>query len=943
MKNLFEVTKMTHFTIICISFIIVSSMFAGQSYAKVDPETILGIWLLDEGIGDITEDASENGNNGTLMNAPAWIDGTSGSALDFNESLSHVDCGNAEALNVKVFSVSFWCNIVISPGWNHMISRGSHLAGGDHGSVNWGIMTTDAQETILFETFDDTGWLGIRLGTTAGQWHHVVATYDGDTMQLFYDGELADTRAGADILLDPSRSFVIGARSNDDAASNFYSGSIDEVGYFNTILETEDIAEIMNDGLAGIIGSKPFARRPNPADGVLHADAWLTLSWKPGDFAVSHDFYLGDNAANVNEATRDSDVFRGSHTDTSLIAGFPDSPYPDGLVPGTTYYWRIDEVNEAEPNSPWKGDLWSFSIAPKTAYYPDPADGAEFVDLNVQLKWTEGFGAKSHNIVFSEDFDEVSNADMGIPNDPATYTPGTLKMAQTYYWRVDEFDDTETHKGEVWSFTTEGAVSGPIPSNGDMDVSPTQILTWDTGAVAASHKVYFGTDADAVKNAGKTSPEYKGPKALGDENYDPGTLAFNTTYFWRIDEVNDGNPDSPWAGKVWSFTISDFFIIDDFEDYNAGDNQIWFAWRDGFGAGEPGSPGYIPGNGTGAAVGDENTLSYTEETIGYGGSQSMPFAYDNNKQDYSKYSEVELTLSAIRDWTAEDIAELSIWFRGYPASVGSFVESPVGTYTMTASGVDIWGPTYEFNFAFKTLNDSGSIITKVESLDNTNGFAKAGVMIRDTLDADSAYAAVFVTPEEGVRFQHRNTAGGTTSRQFAESITAPQWVRLERTLGGLVRGYYSADGTTWVRFSLVQVRMDMPVYIGLAATSHDPALTCEAVFTNVTTTGPVDPQWANQDIGIAGNDAEPLYVALSNSTGTPAVVYHDDPAAATIDTWTQWIIPLQSFADKGINLSNVDRIAIGLGTQDNLTAPGGSGKMYFDDIRLYRPRSDSQE
>ncbi len=762
-------------------------------------------------------------------------------------------------------------------------------------------------------------------------------------MQLYYDGELADTASGAGILLEETRSFVIGARSNDGPASNFYSGSIDEVSYFNTILETEDIQSIMNNGLAGIIGSRPLARRPDPADGALHADTWLTLSWKPGDFAVSHDLYLGDNAGDVNETTRDSDVFRGNHTDTSLIAGFPGYSYPDGLVPGTTYYWRVDEVNEVEPNSPWKGNVWSFSIAPRTAYYPDPADGAEFVDLNVQLKWTGGIGSKLHTVYFDESFDEIDNASGEFPQDTLTYTPGTLKMAKTYYWRVDEFDDTETHKGKVWSFTTEGAVSSLNPSDGDMDVSSTQILTWDAGAVAASHEVYFGTDADAVKNAGNTSPEYKGSKALGDESYDPGILAFNTTYFWRIDEINDVNPDSPWVGNVWSFTISDFFIIDDFEDYNAGENQIWFAWRDGFGAGESGTPGYIPGNGTGAAVGDENTLSYTEETIVYGGSKSMPVVYDNNKQDFSKYSEVELTLSAIRDWTAEDIAELSIWFRGYPVSVGSFVENPVGTYTMTASGVDIWGPSDEFHYAFKTLNDSGSIIAKVESLDNTNGFAKAGVMIRDSLDTDSTYAAVFVTPEEGVRLQYRKNAGGTTNREFAEGITAPQWVRLERTLGGLVRAYYSADGTTWERFSLVQVAMDMPVYIGLAVTSHDAALTCEAVFTNVTTNDSVGPEWANQDIGIAGNDAEPLYVAISNSAGAPAVVYHDDPAVATIDTWTEWIIPLQSFAEQGINLSNVDRIAIGLDTQGNLTTPGGSGKMFFDDIRLYRARNASQE
>jgi hypothetical protein len=73
------------------------------------------------------------------------------------------------------------------------------------------------------------------------------------------------------------------------------------------------------------------------------------------------------------------------------------------------------------------------------------------------------------------------------------------------------------------------------------------------------------------------------------------------------------------------------------------------------------------------------------------------------------------------------------------------------------------------------------------------------------------------------------------------------------------------------------------------------------------------------------------------------VVVHDDPAAAQIDTWTEWVIPLQTLADQGITLTNVDRIAIGLGTKDNMTTPGGSGKMFFDDIRLYQPREAASE
>jgi hypothetical protein len=127
------------------------------------------------------------------------------------------------------------------------------------------------------------------------------------------------------------------------------------------------------------------------------------------------------------------------------------------------------------------------------------------------------------------------------------------------------------------------------------------------------------------------------------------------------------------------------------------------------------------------------------------------------------------------------------------------------------------------------------------------------------------------------------------------------------------------------------------VYVGLALTGNNTSTVCEAKISNVTVTGTAGPQWTNQDIGIESNAAEPLYVALSNSVGTPAVVVNDDPAAANIDTWTEWVIPLSAFADQGIDLANIDRIAIGLGTKGNVTIPGGSGKMYFDDIRLNRP------
>ncbi|MFC1793509.1 hypothetical protein ACFL3Q_07985, partial [Planctomycetota bacterium] len=271
---------------------------------------------------------------------------------------------------------------------------------------------------------------------------------------------------------------------------------------------------------------------------------------------------------------------------------------------------------------------------------------------------------------------------------------------------------------------------------------------------------------------------------------------------------------------------------------------------------------------------------------------------------------------------------------------------------MTASGADIWNAADEFHFAFKTLTGPGSIIARVESVEQTDDWAKAGVMIRETLDAGSKFAAVYITPTNadgsatnGCRFQARtdteidatSDTGVETTEQTA--IVAPYWVKLERDIAGNFRASYSTNGSTWQQMSWnpQNIPMSSNVYIGLVLTSHNVGVTGEAKFSNVTITGTVSQQWTNQDIGIVSNSVEPLYVAVSNSAGAPAVVVYDDPAASNIDTWTEWVIPLQAFADQGIVLTNVDRIAIGLGTRGNMAIPGGSGKMYIDDIRLYAP------
>jgi PA14 domain len=445
------------------------------------------------------------------------------------------------------------------------------------------------------------------------------------------------------------------------------------------------------------------ASNPVPADEAVLKDTWATLEWTAGPRAASHDVYFGDSQADVDAGT--GDTFRGNQPTKNFVVGFPGFPYPDGLVPGTTYYWRIDEVNTAEPNSPWKGPVWSFTVAPLTAFGPNPADGADAAALDAKLTWKPGFGAKLHFVYFGEDFDTVSNAAGGPPTGLTTYDPGALDAAKVYYWRVDEFDGAATHKGDVWSFTTLGAVARPRPSFGEANVKQTRMLRWTAGDHAASHQVYFGTNEAAVRNAGTNSPQYKGDKQLGDEKYDPGLLDWDTTYYWRVDEVNSLNPDSPWKGNVWHFTTANFFVVDDFEDYtdnDAANEAIWQSWIDGFD---------VPENGS--QVG--NTLPpYAEITIVHGGFQSMPYSYDVDQ----KYAEATMTLTYPRNWTDKGVTTLTIWFRGDWINVAAPMYvvvngSAVVNSDPSATRRDVWT---QWNIPLQTFADEGVDLTNVNTI-----------------------------------------------------------------------------------------------------------------------------------------------------------------------------------------------------------------------------------
>jgi len=212
---------------------------------------------------------------------------------------------------------------------------------------------------------------------------------------------------------------------------------------------------------------------PIPEDGSTHEDNWVSLNWSAGETSVSHDVYFGENFNDVNDGT--AEVFRGNQTGAFYVAGFPGFAFPDGLDTGKTYYWRIDEV-EADSTIN-KGDVWSFTVPPKIAHNPNPADGTEFIDPNTDISWTPGLGSKLHHVYFGESFDDVNASTLDTYKGPisdTTFSPGTLALDKVYYWRVDEFALTGTYTGDIWSFRT-------IP---EIPVTNPNLVSWwklDTG------------------------------------------------------------------------------------------------------------------------------------------------------------------------------------------------------------------------------------------------------------------------------------------------------------------------------------------------------------------------------------------------------------------------------------------------------------------------------
>ena len=909
---------------------------------------LVGHWKLDDGAGDVAADATGNGHDGSLIDGPTWVDGYINGALEFAGAGQKVDIPHSDELNpVDEFTVSLWANPA-SGGTGHR----SPVTSRDDYPQRGYIIYVEPGNTWQYWTGIGTGWNNTPGPAAAlDEWTYVTATYSDGQKGFYINGELVGEGTG---LTSPNTQQVlrIGGGATESAGNYFFVGMVDDVRIYDHALSELEIAALM----AG--QSYPFAVAPGPKDGTMVASRQVLLEWGPGELAVSHNVYFGQDAEAVANATEeDATLFLGSTTDSQFQLGIP-----DGLIPGATYYWRIDEVNPDNPDSPWKGQVWSFQIQPVVAWNPSPGDGTEYVRPDQDMAWSAGMGALFHTVYFGESFEEVdTGAVIGFMTTEPTYDPGSLTPDKTYYWRVDEFSTAGTEKGEVWSFQTLPEIAVTDPS----------LLAWwklDEGAgtnvVDWSGHDHHGTLAG--------DPQWTGGYAGGALAFDgdgdyvdfatPSDLYLpeNYTYcaWFKVGTNIYGNSGAQYLLCIGSRSdlvlgIEDGVSIDGdlslhYYDTAPGfhavgvDQIVWNsdAWHM-VAATKDAASGhkiYLDGElkGSDSNTNEDNYATTRLISIGARGWTNPKVAFFNGKLDEVRIYDKALTENEIkelmqgnallaqdpspaRDVTV-DIREVSSlsWVAGDTAASHD-VYVGADRSAVAQAGTD--SPEYQgsqpgTSFALAGLIElgAGDISWRIDEVE-ADGTVQTG-------DVWTFTVPDYLPVDDFESYGDDVDAGEAIYQTWIDG-----W---ENQTGSLV-GYLQATGGTFGETQIVHGggqsmpldynNINSPFY---SETEREFAPAHDWTYEGVTAL-------TLYVRGSASNSDDTLYVGVEDSAGTLAVIASD--AVLTMTAWTPVSIPLSELP--GVDLGRVKKMYIGIGDR-NAPAPGGAGLLYIDDIRVTR-------
>ncbi len=859
--------------LICLLFTV--SLALPAFAADVDP-SLVAWWKLDDGSGDVAMDSSGNNNDATLLDGPTW--GTDPDhrgilLLDGEDDHAYID---GTPFELPSYSVMLWFRVDGGSG-NRMILSGKGPTG-----VNGFLLQIEGDGTLRdLHRFPFSSGGGTNIYSTDsyddGAWHHVATVKSASDMVLYVDGQQVGTEPDSSQFEGPLGEIWWGTL--DQRMGRMFPGPLDDIRIYRRTLSEQEIQTVMEGE------PEPLAYAPDPADGAVLEQTWANLQWGAGDFAVSHDLYFGTNFDDVNNGAEGT--FAGNTMTTFQVVGFPGFPAPDGLAFGVTYYWRVDEINDAHADSPWKGEVWSFSIPPQNAYDPEPADGAKFLEPPLTLSWKPAFGSKLNYVYFGDNIDEVSNATGAAAQAETVYDPGTLELGKTYYWRVDGYDGIVTYKGDVWSFTMTspgGGLKGEYYNNTNLAGEPVltridPVIDFSWGSESPDPNV-LNAEKFSVRWRGELEVAFTEPYRFyaatedGVRLWIDDALVINRWYVYRLNEYRSDLIDLQ-AGQKASIEM---WTHDNDETGETDSATAQLMWESDH---QP--KGIIPS----AAF-----------SLPLRAGSPIPA---NGAIDVSQTLELHWTFG-------EYAAEQEVYFGTDATAVADADTSTAGIYQ---------GRQTENSFSTGKLDWNTTYYWRVDEINDVHPDSPWKGPVWSFTTAD------FLIVD--------NFEGYTDNDADGEAIWQ-NWID----------GFGVADNGSQVGYLMPPYAEQTTVHSGSQSMPllYDNTLAANNSEAELTLTATRD--WTEEGVvnlslwfyGDPANAAEPMYMAVANANGSPAIVAYDDPSAVTISSWTEWVIPLQAFADRGINLTNVDKIVIGLGAKGNATAAGGSGTIYIDDIRL---------
>jgi hypothetical protein len=462
-----------------------------------------------------------------------------------------------------------------------------------------------------------------------------------------------------------------------------------------------------------------------------------TFKWQNPDLLIY--LYYGDIPDNNSEVMDVNTIVIGDPGASTVWKTF--SVGFKAITPGAPYIGKPLGIRFYQRGQGWYWiDRIRVLYRPLTkAFDPTPPDGGEDVARSPLLKWWPGMYAQTtneHEVYFGTSFNDVNNATTtdttgiyrGLRDVNSYQVPETLDLAKVCYWRVDEINLPTRWRGDVWTFTVTGYAKNPIPADGAVDVPIDQVLSWTAGTSATSHDVYLGTDQTAVENAttSDTTGIYKQSGASTSYTA-PAGLPARKTLYWRIDE-HASAPPYYLKGEVWTFDVSNFILIDNFEDY-ANSTALTAVWKDYYTQGAPRTQAYV----------------YLDTATVYDANKAMKYFYNNNITP--RYAEARATCADLgvgANWTLGGMEALTLYFHGGTTNVKTrmyvaLTDSANRTGTVVLDDpndlTQAWKDYQEWNIELQRFVDANSI--------NLSGISKMTIGFGNKSSPQSATGTVY--------------------------------------------------------------------------------------------------------------------------------------------------------------------------------------------------------